>query len=202
MKGLTLKLDKKNDVLLNYSAALGLVLLLGIVLGAFLSLTQYLNTQNYYTYLVHAIFNSYKSGSLFKILSISFLSCIMLQLALILSGFCCFGAPIIIIISFAKGLMCGCLSSYLYLQLGLKGAFINIIIFWLPQVLQAVFITLFAAISMDNSVALFLDTFTSKRQGTGYKFKRCLKYFVFTSLGLFISCIIESILADTFASLL
>lgn len=202
MKSSTLKIDKKHDIILNYCAALGILLLLGIFLGAVLSQTQYTDTKNYYTYLINSILDSYKSGSFTKILFTSFFSCIILQLALLLSGFCCFGAPIIACTVFLKGLLCGCLSSYLYLQLGLKGAFLNIIIFWLPQVMQAVFITILAAITLDNSIALFFNTFTSKKQGTAYKLKRCIKFFVFTSLGLFISAIIESALADAFSSML
>lgn len=202
MKSMVSKIDKKHDIILNYSAALGILLLLGIFIGAILSQTQYKNEQNYYTYLINSMLDSYKSGSFTKILFTSFFSCIILQLALLLSGFCCFGAPIIAGTVFLKGLMCGCLSSYLYLQLGLKGAFLNIIIFWLPQVMQAVLITLFAAITFDNSIALFFNTFTSRKQGTAFKLKRCIKFFVFTSLGLFVSAIIESALADAFATML
>lgn len=200
MRGLSLKSNSnKHNTIFILNLSLGIILLAGVLLGAWIVKAYGANEKSYFTYFIEMFLQIHKKNQFFAILSYSFLSSLVIHITTLLFAYCCVGAPFIIAMPFIKGVFIGSLSAYLYVEMGLKGAFVNIMLLWLPQVLQGTLLIFFASIALDTSASLFATSFLNKKQGTHTKFNRLIRVFIFTCLLLLICACLESALAELFA---
>lgn len=111
----------------------------------------------------------------------------------------CIGAPVLACVPVLRGISIGCVSAYLYASMGMRGLLANLILFWLPAILQSVFLVLFTDAALDTSTSLFRLNFLEQATGAGTKISRCLRIFVVSSLGMLLAAILEGLLAVIFA---
>ena len=132
-------------------------------------------------------------------MSVSFLSAMILQAVVLFFSLSCIGAPVLACVPVLRGISIGCVSAYLYASMGMRGLLANLILFWLPAILQSVFLVLFTDAALDTSTSLFRLNFLEQATGAGPKISRCLRIFVVSSLGMLLAAILEGLLAVIFA---
>lgn len=176
-------------------------LLAGVAFGSFL---PYLAGSNRYLfYFVQQYLVGNHGGGFLSVASGSFLSAMLLQAAVLFFSLSCVGAPVLLCIPFLRGVAIGCISAYLYTQMGSRGLLANMILLWIPAVLQAVCLLFFVSAALNTSVSLFRLNFTAKTPGPAApKVGRCLRCFMVTSVGLLLASLLEGLLAAIFAPVL
>ena len=169
------------------AVGLALALLSGVLCGSFWqhASEQYLAGHN--------------TGSFSAAMSVSFLSAMILQAVVLFFSLSCIGAPVLACVPVLRGISIGCVSAYLYASMGMRGLLANLILFWLPAILQSVFLVLFTDAALDTSTSLFRLNFLEQATGAGTKISRCLRIFVVSSLGMLLAAILEGLLAVIFA---
>mgnify|MGYP003094454021 CR=1 FL=1 len=163
------------------AVGLALALLAGVLCGSFWQ---------------HA---GHNTGSFSAAMSVSFLSAMILQAVVLFFSLSCIGAPVLACVPVLRGISIGCVSAYLYASMGMRGLLANLILFWLPAILQSVFLVLFTDAALDTSTSLFRLNFLEQATGAGTKISRCLRIFVVSSLGMLLAAILEGLLAVIFA---
>lgn len=179
-------------------AGLSCLLLSGVALGSFF---PYLAGSNrYFSYFVHQYLMGNHSGSFASVASGSFFSAMMLQALVLFFSLSCIGAPVLLCIPFLRGIAIGCIAAYLYTEMGSRGLLANMILLWIPEVLQAACLLFFVAAALNTSLGLFRSNFVAKAPSpVGPKMGRCLRCFVSSSIGLLLASLIEGLLAAIFA---
>ncbi len=177
------------------------VLLLGVVLGSTVPYT--LEESRYLSYFVQQYLIENHGGSFAAVASGSFLSAMLLQVTVLFFSVSCIGAPVLLCILLLRGFSIGCIASFLYTQLGLRGLLANLALLWLPQVLQAIFLLFFVVAAWDGSVGLFRQHLAAQTTDTAKpNLSRCLRCFLFSSLGMLLAALAEGLLAAIFAPVL
>ncbi|MEG1366619.1 MAG: hypothetical protein RSC96_05315 [Oscillospiraceae bacterium] len=204
MRGLILPKmqSKRSNIYFFYAVILGSIMLLGILIGALLISADAKISNKYPIFLINAFLQSHKSVSFTMLLSFSFLSGMIIHILTLICGFSCVGAPFIAAIPFLRGMFMGCISGYLYADMGIKGVLLNAILFWLPQALQGMALIVFASYALDTSLSMFATCFLEPVQSIKTRLKLYVKSFIFTSLILFITAIFESLLSGLLAEVL
>lgn len=182
------------------TVGLGCMLLAGIVLG---SVGQSMDAKN--TYLVHFItqyLTQHQSAGFSAIVGMSFFSAMLLQITVAFFGFSCVGVPPLVCIPLLRGITMGCIGAFLYGNMGMRGLLANLILFWAPQVMQAVFLILFVNTALDTSLHLFRMGFLSQTTEARAKINACLRCFIGTSAGMLVSALLEGVLSSVFAPVL
>ena len=182
-------------------AGLSCSLLAGVVFG---SIFPYMAESNrYLAYFVQQYLVGNHNGSFSSVASVSFFSSMLMQAAVLFFSLSCIGAPLLVCIPFLRGITIGCVSAYLYTGMGSRGLVANMILLWIPEVLQAACLVFFVSAALQTSVALFRSGFLAQTSGSaGPKISRCLHCFIFSSLGLLLAALIEGLLAAVFAPVL
>ena len=171
------------------AVGLALALLAGVLCGSF---WQHASQQNVYlSYFAEQYLAGHNTGS--------FLSAMILQAVVLFFSLSCIGAPVLACVPVLRGISIGCVSAYLYASMGMRGLLANLILFWLPAILQSVFLVLFTDAALDTSTSLFRLNFLEQATGAGTKISRCLRIFVVSSLGMLLAAILEGLLAVIFA---
>lgn len=180
---------------------LSCTLLAGVAFG---SIFPYLAESNrYLSYFAHQYLVGNHGGGFSSVASGSFFSAMMLQAVVLFFSFSCIGAPVLLCIPFLRGIAIGCISAFLYTEMGSRGLAANMILLWIPEVLQAACLLFFVLAALNTSISLFQSNFLSKTPNSaGPKVSRCLRCFVFSSLGLLLASVIEGLLAAIFAPVL
>ena len=172
-------------------------LLAGVLCGSF---WQHASQQNVYlSYFAEQYLAGHNTGSFSAAMSVSFLSAMILQAVVLFFSLSCIGAPVLACVPVLRGISIGCVSAYLYASMGMRGLLANLILFWLPAILQSVFLVLFTDAALDTSTSLFRLNFLEQATGAGTKISRCLRIFVVSSLGMLLAAILEGLLAVIFA---
>lgn len=177
------------------------MLLAGVVLG---SIFPYMAQANrYLSYFVHQYLVGNHSGGFSAVASGSFFSAMMLQAVVLFFSLSCIGAPVLLCIPFLRGIAIGCISAFLYTEMGSRGLVANLILLWIPEVLQAACLLFFVSAALNTSISLFQSNFLSKTPSpAGVNVSRCLRCFVFSSIGLLLAAVVEGLLAAIFAPVL
>ena len=177
------------------------MLLAGIAFG---SIFPYMAESNrYLSYFMHQYLVGNHSGSFSSVASGSFFSAMLLQAVVLFFSLSCIGAPVLLCIPFLRGIAIGCISAYLYTGMGSRGLVANLILLWIPEVLQAACLLFFVSAALNTSISLFQSNFLSKTPDPVVpKVSRCLRCFVFSSIGLLLASMIEGLLAAIFAPVL
>ncbi len=180
---------------------LSCLLLAGVAFGSFF---PYLAKSNrYLSYFVQQYLVGEHGGGFVSVMFGSFFSAMMLQTLTLFFCLSSIGAPVLLCIPFLRGIAIGCISAFLYTGMGSRGLIANMILLWIPEVLQAACLLFFVAAALNTSVGLFRSIFLSKTSTpVGPKVGRCLRCFVFSSTGLLLSSVIEGLLAAVFAPVL
>ena len=179
------------------AVGLALALLAGVLCGSF---WQHASQQNVYlSYFAEQYLAGHNTGSFSAAMSVSFLSAMILQAVVLFFSLSCIGAPVLACVPVLRGISIGCVSAYLYASMGMRGLLANLILFWLPAILQSVFLVLFTDAALDTSTSLFRLNFLEQATGAGTRISRCLRIFVVSSLGMLLAAILEGLLAVIFA---
>ena len=166
------------------AVGLALALLAGVLCGSF---WQHASQQNVYlSYFAEQYLAGHNTGSFSAAMSVSFLSAMILQAVVLFFSLSCIGAPVLACVPVLRGISIGCVLA-------------NLILFWLPAILQSVFLVLFTDAALDTSTSLFRLNFLEQATGAGTKISRCLRIFVVSSLGMLLAAILEGLLAVIFA---
>lgn len=182
------------------AACLALALLAGVLCGSF---WQHASGENaYLSYFVEQYLAGHNTGSFSAAMSAAFLSAMVLQAVVLFFSLSCIGAPVLACVPVLRGISIGCVSAYLYASMGMRGLLANLILLWLPGILQAVFLIVFTDAALDTSVSLFRLNFLEQTTGAGTKISRCLRIFVISSLGMLLAAVLEGLLAVIFAPVL
>ena len=177
------------------AVGLALALLSGVLCGSF---WQHASQQNVYlSYFAEQYLAGHNTGSFSAAMSVSFLSAMILQAVVLFFSLSCIGAPVLACVPVLRGISIGCVSAYLYASMGMRGLLANLILFWLPAILQSVFLVLFTDAALDTSTSLFRLNFLESRVCP--IISRCLQIFVVSSLGMLLAAILEGLLAVIFA---
>lgn len=182
-------------------AGLSCSLFAGVVFG---SVFPYMAESNrYLAYFVQQYLVGNHNGSFSSVASGSFLSSMLMQATVLFFGLSCIGAPLLVCIPFLRGITIGCISAYLYTEMGSRGLVANMILLWIPEVLQAACLLFFVSAALELSIDLFRSSFLAQTPGSaGPKIGRCMRCFIFSSLGLLLASVIEGLLAAIFAPVL
>ena len=180
---------------------LSCLLLTGVAFGSFF---PYMAESNrYLSYFVRQYLVGNHGGGVVSVMFGSFFSAMTLQALTLFFCLSCIGAPVLLCIPFLRGIAIGCISAFLYTEMGSRGLMANMILLWIPEVLQAACLLFFVSAALNTSVSLFRSNFLSKTpNAVGPKVGRCLRCFVFSSIGLLLSAVIEGLLAAVFAPVL
>ena len=153
------------------AVGLALALLAGVLCGSF---WQHASQQNVYlSYFAEQYLAGHNTGSFSAAMSVSFLSAMILQAVVLFFSLSCIGAPVLACVPVLRGISIGCVSAYLYASMGMRGLLANLILFWLPAILQSVFLVLFTDAALDTSTSLFRLNFLEQATGAGTKISRC-----------------------------
>ena len=102
----------------------------------------------------------HSSGDAVLVCSVRFLTSFVQLSLLLLCGLCAFGSPLAGMLLFLKGTGTGLFCAALYGQYGARGVLINLLLFWLPEVLETLLILFmgrFAILSARNLAALCFE---------------------------------------------
>ncbi len=175
-------------------------LLLGILIG---SVCQATGAQNAYLSLfVQKYLSSLQSGSFAKISSNTFFSAMLLQTVTVFLAFSCISAPVLICIPLLRGISTGYVAAYLYVNCGIKGLLANLLLLWVPEVLQAALLIFLLCAALDVSLTLFQVNIRMRTIATRAKMDTCLRQYVCTSLGLLLTAMLKGLLSIIFAPVL
>lgn len=120
------------------------------------------NQSGYLHYFLTGYLNEHFSGAFTPVFSLSFLPVIGVHLLLLVLSVSCAAAPVIVSLPFIKGFSIGMISASLYISYGLKGILINLVLLWLPAMIQSVALIAFSCESMGASVELFRSVMMKK----------------------------------------
>ncbi|MEG2595885.1 MAG: hypothetical protein RR937_09170 [Ruthenibacterium sp.] len=174
----------------------------GLILGAyFYAQAKGNGIQNYMTYYVQEILKTYRNASFLPVAAFVFLSCIALQGILLFFSLSCIGAPAIFCVPLFKGFSAGCLCAALITLQGFRGAIAQLLLFWLPELLQISILLLFADIALRTSLCLFSFNICRKNSGNSAfaKIALCLRMFLLTALAYLVCAIVAGGLSCVFA---
>ncbi|MEG1931608.1 MAG: stage II sporulation protein M [Pygmaiobacter sp.] len=127
----------------------------GLVIGTLYVNAQLKSENGYLAYYINSYLEDHFSGNFLSVFSISFLSVIMTHTLLLLLSLSCFSAPVICLIPLFKGFVYGTISATLYMSYGLKGIIANVLLLWIPVVVQSITLILFCGESLTTSARLF-----------------------------------------------
>ncbi|MEG0178218.1 MAG: hypothetical protein RR654_01575 [Oscillospiraceae bacterium] len=182
---------------------MGTIALLGVLCGAIYVNICQVKEQDFIMYYINEFLNYHKSETFAVLTSFVFLSSLILHIIAVAMGFSCIGMPIVAVLPLIKGFTIGCVSSYLYNEMGIKGALLNLLMLWLPQVLQTVLLVMLCAHAFILSKSLFgLALGSNNSNSIQIASKLFVKAFTFTSFFLLFTSIIESMLSQIFASVM
>lgn len=182
-------------------AGLSCSLLAGVVFG---SIFPYMAGSNrYLSYFAQQYLVGNHNGSFSSVASGSFFSAMVMQATVLFFSLSCIGVPLLLCIPFLRGITIGCISAYLYTEMGSRGLVANMILLWIPEVLQAACLLFFVSAALQTSIDLFRSCFLAQTSGSAApKIGRCIRCFIFSSLGLLLASLIEGLLAAVFAPVL
>lgn len=180
---------------------LGCILLAGVLLG---SLWQSVGAQNpYLSHFIAQYLEQHRTVSFPAVVSASFFSAILVQVLIVLLGLSCVGIPFLLVVPLLHGVSVGCIGAFLYGSMGMRGLLANLILFWVPEVMQAVLLLLLVNTALDTSLSLFRAGFLSQStDGIRTQIDACLRCFVQTSLGMLAAVLLEGALSAVFAPVL
>ncbi len=102
------------------------------------------------------------TGPPLRVLSNQFLAA-FLQLSLVLlCGFCAFGAALLVLQAAVRGAVFGCFCAGLFGRYSMQGALAEGLLFWLPEVLQALVQIMLGACALQMSLQLAEHCFSEK----------------------------------------
>lgn len=179
---------------------LSCAMLAGVLLGSICQVAA--ESNRYATYFVRQYLEGVHGGGFIATASGTFLSAMAMQAAALFFSLSCIGAPVLLCLPFLRGVSIGCVSAYLYSDMGSRGLLANLILLWVPEVLRALLLISFISIALDTSVSLFRLNFLARSPSPDMGIKRCLHSFVLASLGMLPVSILEGVLAAVFAPVL
>ena len=175
---------KKINLSKNLYLLLAFLYLMGTVIGA-LYAQKY--SQGYFSYFISGYLQDHLSGNFLAVFSISFLSMLLCNIILLITGLSSIGMPVIIASVAAKGVTVGMIAASLYIQQGLKGVLAEMLLLWLPWVVQAIILICYGVNSIMLSSGIFSNMFlhNSIRANNASRFVR--QFVVYSSIGLAVS---------------
>ena len=179
---------------------LSCALLAGVLLGSVCQVTA--ESSRYATYFVRQYLNGIHGGGFTATVSGTFLSSMTMQAVVLFFSLSCIGAPVLLCLPFLRGVSIGCVSAYLYNEMGSRGLLANLILLWIPEVLRALLLIFFVSIALDTSVSLFRLNFLARSPSPDIGIKRCLHSFVLISFGMLLVSMLEGVLDAVFAPVL
>lgn len=182
------------------TAGLAAVLLAGVAVGSMLQAAA--APDPYLTYFTQQYLQGRSTASFSAAMTNAVLNAIAPHLLALFFSMSCIGAPFLLCIPFLRGIFIGCISSYLYLHLGMRGLAANLILFWLPEVAACVFLVIFVRAALTLSLRMFRTNLLGEALDSGIKTDSCLRCFAVTACGTLLSAVLESILSAVFAPVL
>ncbi len=178
---------------------LSVFLFSGIVIGS-LSITHLQgSTAVYFSHFIQEYLLSHNTTSIWSVFSESFLSAMMLHCAVFFFGLCCIGPPFVLLFLIGRGMAAGTLSAYLYSNFGLQGLLVNLMIFFLPLLLQLILLLVLCTSALDCSRSLFRANFLGHTVGSAARAQQLLRVFILSSAGVLASACAEALLSALFA---
>lgn len=145
----------------------------------------------------------YQSKDWMLIFSTEFLGTFLQMTIAMVCGFCAFGAPLLVLLLFFKGIGAGLISGTLYITHHLQGVLINAVLFWVPEVFFSVVFIIFCAIARRSSkylAGVCFESVTEEKSPIASK-NLFLKYLIFCVISM-IPCAFSAFLASVFSSIL
>ncbi len=173
-----------------------LTLLVGIVLGSMLEQTTRLSGHAYIPYFINQVINTY-TLKFVDVAAFAFISSFSLHVLMLFFSFSCIGVPALIALPFLKGIYIGCISGYLYSSMGLTGIIVNILIFLLPQVAEALLICVLCTHALYVSSGLF-NLLITKKYDSFIRMQLFTQVFLYSSLALIPTCLLSATLSYIF----
>ena len=151
---------------------------------------------------VDSILNIHCGKDWMLVFSTEFLSAFVQLTLVLLCGLCAFGSPLVHGLLWIKGAGAGVLCSMLYLHRGIRGVVINLLLFWLPELLCTALLILFGRFAVQSAHTLSDLCFNRVRVGSPYKPQRLFfRYLVFCVVSM-VPCALSAGLSALFAPLL
>lgn len=176
-----------------------LTLLAGVLLGALAEELARAGGQAYLAYFAREVLLVYENGSFTGAAGYAFLCAFTAQTAVLLAGFSCIGAPLVLALCAARGATLGCVAAYLLGTMGARGAVTAAVLFWLPQTLELCLFLLFTREALTLSLGLF---HTVVRKSGTQDVAPCIRAFLFTMLAMPLPALLAGALCALFAPVL
>lgn len=175
------------------------LILFGIVLGALFEEASRAGGQAYMTYFTQQVLSVYQNGSFLGVMGFCFLSAFIMQSLVLFFGLSCIGTPAVALMPLCKGFSMGCVSGYLCSVYGLRGTLGNLIIFWLPDVIQCVLLLILANAALATSTNLFITQILDRQPVGGTRLLRCMELFLFTGIASLVPSLFSGALSVLFS---
>ena len=188
---------KKINLSKNLYLLLAFLYLMGNVIGA---LYAQKHSEGYFSYFISGYLQDHLSGDFLAVFSISFLSMLLCNIILLITGLSSIGMPVIVTAVAVKGIAVGMIAASLYIDQGLKGILAEMLLLWLPWVVQAIILISYGANSIILSSGIFSNMFlhNSIRANNASRFVR--QFIIYSSIGLAVS-ILEASFSVLFSGL-
>lgn len=175
------------------------ILLLGIFFG---SMWQQSSLQNAYLSYFAQQYLAHCGSGLLAVVSGTFLSYILLETVVLFFSFSCIGTPVLFCIAALYGIPLGCITTYLYTSLGMRGLLANMILFLVPHLIAACSLVYFLDVAIGASTALFRIHMKGCASGMNAKMRYCFNSFLITLCGMLAAALLKGILCAIFAPVL
>lgn len=153
-------------------------------------------------YYVSFVMKVRQSGDEMLIFSTEFLGSVLLMTLELLCGFCAFGVPILHSLILLRGCGAGLFTAALYAERRLRGLLINVMLFWIPEVLLSAMLIVFCALARRSAGYLSAICFGNNQIAKNIVPKDLLwRYLVFCALSM-IPCGLAAVLAHLFVPIL
>ncbi len=174
-----------------------ILLFFGIVIGSIYESYSRNSGQVYITFFIEEVVSIY-SADFLSVMSFVFLSSFTIHLIMLFFSFCCIGLPVIFLLPVLKGIFIGCINGYLYGTMGAQGVFANLLILFLPQIIEAITISVLCTHAVQLSTGLYRQI-TSKNKDVNLRVDLYIRYFIFSSIFLLLSSFLTAALSFVFA---
>lgn len=179
--------------------AMGFCLLAGVAVGSFL-LSGTGEQSPYFSYFAQQYLTLFQGTSFYDLFAASFLAPLLLQSALFFCAASCFGGPVAALLLLCRGIGIGGVSAYLYQLLGLRGMAANLVLFFLPSLLQCFLHWWMAGAAWRSSAALFRMHCLAQGGGSlPTSIQHPLRVYLLSSIGLIAAAALQAGLSLLFA---
>lgn len=141
---------------LNLIIILAACFIIGIIVGALASKSGAGTMQSYVSYLTRSNIENGKTLSFFSLVLNASAPFALMLIIVVLSSYCAFGTPLILVVSVAYGACVGMGSTYLYYYLGSKGIIYNLILVFPVIIAATIVIFKVSAAGVKLSTAILL----------------------------------------------